>query len=130
MLGMTNIGYSLSRSFALYIVAAAGVILFSGCATAPNPPSTSGGTAGRLIVTRSFALRGIPVILVIDGARVATITYNRDYNAPIAAGTRTLRLEPAAGARSRPLRSKTLVVQPGQTYRLTATRVGQTLVLQ
>jgi hypothetical protein len=72
----------------------------------------------------------MPVILVIDGARVGTITYNRDYNAPIAAGARTLRLEPAAGARSVRSRSKQLVVQPGQIYRLTATRVGQELVLR
>lgn len=130
MSGMTNISYSLGRSFALWIVAVAGVILFSGCATAPNTPSTSGGTAGRLIVTRSFALRGVPVVLVIDGARVATITYNRDYNAPIAAGTRTVSLESAAGARSARSRPKQLVVQPGQIYRLTATRVGQQLVLK
>ena len=67
---------------------------------------------------------------MVDGARVATITYNRDYNAPIAAGTRTLRIEPPAGARSARSRSKELVVQPGQVYRLTATRVGQELVLQ
>ena len=85
---------------------------------------------GQLIVTRSFNLAGFPVALLIDGRRVATLTFNRDYSAPIAPGPHTLNVQqiPYRGrTQGQPLR---ILVQNGQTYRFTAIRVGPTVVLQ
>jgi hypothetical protein len=54
----------------------------------PKPASETQG--GHLIIQRSFELGGLPIVVLIDGRRVATIAYNRDYSAPIAPGPHTV----------------------------------------
>ena len=127
---MKNIAYSMSRSLSLSLILATGVILFGGCASAPNSAPPAGAAAGRLVITRSFALRGVPIAIVINGTRVATLTYNRTYEGPISAGSHTLNLERASGSGSGGSAAVHLVVQAGETYRFTATREGQNLVLE
>jgi hypothetical protein len=120
---------TLIRRASLILLAAAAFAVITGCATAPAPsPMVAKG--GQLIVTRSFNLAGFPVALLIDGHRAATLTFNRDYSAPIAPGPHTLNVQqiPYRGrTQGQPLH---IVVQNGQTYRFTAIRVGPTVVLQ
>ncbi len=100
----------------------------AGCATAPAPVASA--DSGRLVITRSFALAGLPVALVIDGVRVATIDFNSSYNGPIAPGPHTINvIQIPTSERSRS-DAIHLVVQRGQTYNFMATKVGPRVVLR
>jgi hypothetical protein len=104
--------------------------LMPGCATQPTVGPTTAGNNGRLVITRSFALAGLPVALMIDGRRVATLEFNRNYNAPITPGPHTIgvqQIPESERSRSAPVH---LVVQPGQIYRFTAIRIGPEVTLQ
>jgi hypothetical protein len=77
-----------------------------------------------------FALAGLPVALVIDGVRVATIGFHSSYDGLIAPGPHTInvvQIPHSARTHSDPIR---LVVQPGQTYNLTAAKSGPRVVLR
>ena len=100
------------------------------CASDPSHVSPSGKATGELVIGRSFALAGLPVALVIDGQRSSTIPFNRKHHMAVAAGWHTL------SVRQIPMSTRTgsvnmrLLVEAGKTYKLTATKVGQELVLQ
>ena len=88
------------------------------------------GDVGRLVIKRSFTLGGVALLLKIDGQQVTSITYNRGYDAPIAAGPHTIglvQLPDTVTSRAEPIR---LVVRKGKTYQLNATRVGHQVTLQ
>lgn len=123
-----NINTLIHRA-SLILLAGAAFAVITGCATAPAP-SPMAAQGGQLMITRSFNLAGFPLALLIDGHRVDTLTFNRDYSAPIAPGPHTLSVQqiPYRGrTQGHPLH---IVVQNGQTYHFTAIRVGPTVVLQ
>jgi hypothetical protein len=101
-----------------------------GCATGPAMQPMTAANSGRLVITRSFDLAGLPVALIMDGKRIATLEFNRRYDAPIAPGPHTIgvqQIPESERTRSAPIQ---LVVQPGQTYRFTAMRAGPEVTLR
>jgi hypothetical protein len=107
---------------------ASALVLAAGCATAPNPVAAA--DSGRLVITRSFALAGLPVALVVDGVRVATIDFHSSYDRPIAPGPHTINVLQIPSSERSLSEVIHLVVRRGQTYRFTATRVGPRIVLR
>ena len=67
--------------------------------------------------------------LKIDGKEAAQITYNRRYDAPLAAGSHTLTVYPVVSRGAKPTEIR-VNVEPGRTYTFTAARQDIQLVLQ
>ena len=68
--------------------------------------------------------------LKIDGKEAAQLTYNRSYDAPLAAGPHTLTVYPVVsleGAKPTEIRVN---VEPGKTYKFTAARKDIQLILK
>ena len=123
---MNMLTWALARKSSILIALVAVAFMIPANASA----STAGSAAGELVITRSFALAGLPVDLMIDGKRAATILFNRNYRAPIAAGWHTLKvLQVPVTQRSRSGEFH-LQVEQGKTYRFTATRVGPEVLLR
>ena len=122
---------SSARSFfcAVLLALVAAVSFTLGASAATSAPMVRVAN-GELVITRSFSLAGLPVEIVIDGKRVTTLSFNRNYHAPIAAGWhRVLVRQVPETQRSRSPELR-LLVQGGKTYELTATRIGPQVVLQ
>lgn len=117
-----------SRARAVLISTLLAAIFVAGCAKTPAPVASV--DSGRLMITRSFALAGLPVALMVDGVRVATIEFHSSYNGLIAPGPYSInvvQIPDSAHTRSDPVR---FVVQPGQAYSFTATKSGPRVVLR
>ncbi|HEX4667620.1 MAG TPA: hypothetical protein VH207_13570 [Chthoniobacterales bacterium] len=96
---------------------------------APSPAQTN-QPAGRLVIVRSARLGPTVVALNIDGVETAKITYNRRYDAPLAAGEHVLTVYPMPSLEgARPTETK-VNVQPGKTYTFTAARDDIQIVLK
>ena len=86
--------------------------------------------AGRLIIVRAVNLSSTIVGLKIDGVQMAPIVYNRQYDAPIAAGSHVLTVYPVVSREGARPTERRLNVEPGKTYTLTAKRADIEIVLQ
>lgn len=134
---MNKINPHLQHSGLLLIVTCLAIGLFFGYPVdasaagkeSPAPVQNELG-AGRLVIVRSATLGPTIVGLKIDGKEVAQISYNRSYNAPLAAGSHILTVYPVVsleGAKPTEIRVN---VEPGRTYKFTAARQDIQLVLQ
>ena len=85
---------------------------------------------GRLVIVRSATLGPTVVGLRVDGAKVAEITYNRRYDAPIAAGSHVITTYPVHSMSNARPREIKISVESGRTYTFTATRQDVDLVLK
>ena len=134
---MNKINPHLQRSSLMLIVTCLAIGLFLGypvnasAAGKESPaPVQNELAAGRLVIMRSATLGPTIVGLKIDGKEVAQISYNRSYNAPLAAGSHILTVYPVVsleGAKPTEIRVN---VEPGKTYKFTAARQDIQLVLQ
>jgi hypothetical protein len=118
-----------SRSVLVAVLVAASLAVIVGCATETAPKPVASADAGRLVITRNFSLGGLPAVLWDNGVKVATIDYNRTYDAPIAAGRHVLTLTRIPPALSDISPETHLVVEKGQTYRFVAALKGQRVML-
>ena len=76
---------------------------------------------GRLIILRGPNIGPQIVGLDIDGVQAALISYNRRYDAPLAAGPHILTVFPLIGRWTVRTEGKKVNVEPGKTYTFTAT---------
>ena len=86
--------------------------------------------AGRLVVVRGATLGPTIVGLRVDGAKVAEISYNRRYDAPLAAGSHVITVY---AVNSQDMGKPTDIrvnVESGKTYTFTAVRQDVNLVLR
>lgn len=118
-----------SHSVLVAVLVAASLAVIVGCATETAPKPVASADAGRLVITRNFSLGGLPAVLWDNGVKVATIDYNRTYDAPIAAGPHVLTLTRIPPALSDISPETRLVVEKGQTYRFVAALNGQRVML-
>ena len=87
----------------------------------PAPePAERAQAPGRLIIVRSPNIGPQIVGLEIDGVQTARISYNRRYDAPLAAGPHVLTVFPVIGGGTSSMTERRLTVEPGKTYVLTA----------
>jgi hypothetical protein len=117
-----------SRSRAVLISTLLAAIFVAGCATTPAPVASA--SSGRLMITRSFALAGLPVALMVDRVRVATIEFHSSYNGLMAPGPHTINVVQIPDSACRCADPIRFVVQPRQTYKFTATKSGPRVVLR
>ena len=75
---------------------------------------------GRLIIVRAPNIGPQIVGLEIDGVQTALISYNRRYDAPLAAGPHVLTVFPLIGRWTVSTMGKRVSVEPDKTYRFTA----------
>ena len=102
----------------------------SGAEKKAPTPAEGNQPAGRLVIVRSASLGPTVVALKIDGVETAKITYNRRYDAPLAAGQHVLTVYPLPSREgARPTETK-VNVQPGKTYTFTAARDDIQIVLK
>jgi hypothetical protein len=120
---------SLNRSIPILLLATA-LAFVAGCAVGPAQTSGLPSESGHLVVSRSFALAGLPVSLEIDGKRAATIDFNRRFETALSPGPHTLsvvQIPALERTRSAPIQ---VVVRRGQTYAFVVTRLGPAIVLR
>jgi hypothetical protein len=87
----------------------------------PSPePAETAQAPGRLIIVRSPNIGPQIVGLEIDGVQTARISYNRRYDAPLAAGAHVLTIYPVIGGGTSSMQERRLTVEPGKTYLFTA----------
>ena len=86
--------------------------------------------AGRLIIVRSFKLGSVVVGVSIDGKEVAKINFGNSYDAPIAAGPHLITVVPLGNREHAQPGQTRLTVQPGQTYKFTATQSDVSIILK
>jgi hypothetical protein len=126
----------LQRSSLMLIVTCLAIGLFVGqpvCTSAAgkgSPAAQNAQAAGRLVVVRSATLGRTIVGLKIDGKEAAKLSYNRSYDAPLAAGPHTLTVYPVVSRGGAKPTERRVNVEPGKTYRFTAARKDIQLVLQ
>ena len=94
---------------------------------AAAPPSHG---MGRLIIKRSAILGPTIVAVEIDGVKQANITYNRNYDAPIAAGPHVLRVYPTVSYEHPKPWDVHFTVEPGKTYTFLAKRKDVRVILE
>jgi hypothetical protein len=126
-----------NRSSSLLIVA--GLVL-GGLLSSPAPGLAAGKTspnparetrpAGRLVIMRSASLGPTVVGLRIDGVETAKITFNRRYDAPLAAGQHVLTVYPLVSREGARPTDTRVNVESGKTYTFTAARQDIQIVLQ
>lgn len=93
-------------------------------AAAPSSHAQPVNGAGTLIIRRIPNLgNNVTVVVVVDGASVANISYGRMYQGSLSAGRHVLSIR-ALAPRRRDLPETTLDVQSGQTYNFTAVGDG------
>ncbi|MEO8440418.1 MAG: hypothetical protein ABI540_09375 [Spartobacteria bacterium] len=96
----------------------------------PSPaPAKADAAPGRLIIVRAANLGPQIVNLKIDGVQKAQISYNRRYDAPLAAGAHVLTVSPVIGRTASPTVTR-VIVAPGKTYTFTAAWQDTEIVLQ
>ncbi len=86
--------------------------------------------AGRLVVVRAPTLGATIVGLKVDGVEVGQISYNRRYDAPLAAGTHVLSVFPVNSLEDAKPSERQVTVESGRTYTFTAKRQDIQLVLK
>lgn len=84
-------------------------------------PAKTTQALGRLIILRGPNIGPQIVGLDIDGVQAALISYNRRYDAPLAAGPHVLTVFPLIGRWTVRTEGKKVNVEPGKTYTFTAT---------
>src|SRR4030095_1794814 len=82
-------------------------------------PAQNAQAAGRLVVVRS-ALGPTIVVLKIDGKEAAKLSYNRRYDAPLAAGPHTLTVYPVVSLEGAKPTETRVNVEPGKSCTFTA----------
>lgn len=111
------------------VLAAAGVAVawfalmhgaISASAKPASEPVETAQAPGRLIIVRSPNVGPQIVGLEIDGVQTARISYNRRYDAPLAAGPHVLTVFPVIGGGTSSMKERRLTVEPGKTYVFTA----------
>ena len=85
---------------------------------------------GRLVVVGSASLGPTVVGLRVDGAKVGEISFNRRYDAPIAAGSHVITVYPVHSLQNARPRDRQISVESGRTYTFTAARQDVDLVLK
>ena len=109
----------------LFIVALA-YFTFSGCETTSTGPSAS---MAHLTVKRGPKFGSKQVLAVmVDGARVASVTEGQAYNGTLSPGQHVISVSPSGPHRGT-LPKKTITAEAGHTYSFTATWQGKHLVL-
>lgn len=93
-------------------------------------PAQSAQAPGRLVIVRSANLGPTIVVLKIDGKEAGKISYNRRYDAPLAAGPHTLTVYPVVSLEGAQPTERQINVEPGKTYNFTAARQDIQLVLK
>lgn len=111
------------------------LILIAGCFAIAwfvlTPAKTSAaGQPGRLVILRAANIGPQVVGLKIDGVQTAQIYYNRNYDAPLAAGPHVLTVFPVVGRGTARPTSRSVTVEPGRTYTFTASWQDTQIVLQ
>jgi hypothetical protein len=84
-------------------------------------PAKTTQAPGRLIILRAPNIGPQIVGLEIDGVQTALISYNRRYDASLAAGPHVLTVFPLIGRWTVSTKDRRLIVEPGKTYTFTAT---------
>ena len=109
----------------LFIIALA-YFTFSGCETTSTGPS---GSTAHLTVQRGpkFGSKSVLTVMV-DGARVASLTEGQAYNGNLSPGQHVISVSPSGPYRGT-LPKKTITAEAGKSYSLTATWQGKHLVL-
>ena len=109
----------------LFIIALA-YFAFSGCQTTNTGPS---GSMAHLTVQRGPKFgAGSVLAVMVDGARVASLTEGQAYNGALSPGQHVISVSVSGPTRFAPP-TKTIMAAAGQTYSLTATWHGKHLVL-
>jgi len=85
---------------------------------------------GRLVIRRAPNLGPTVVGLMIDGVQTDKITYNRSYNAPIAAGSHVLTVYPVVSLEGAKPTETHVNIEAGKTYTFTAARKDIQIVLK
>ena len=134
---MNKISPHLDHSSLLLIVTCFAIGLFLGhpvnaSAAGKGSPSPAQNelAPGRLVIRRSATLGPTIVGLKIDGKEAAQLSYNRSYNAPLAAGSHILTVYPVVSLESAKPTEIRVNVEPGKTYKFTVARKDIELVLQ
>ena len=134
---MNKISLHLQRSSLLLVVTCLAIGLFLGHpvnALAAGNPSTAPAqnplAAGRLVIVRAVNLGPTIVGLKIDGKEAAQITYNRSYNASLAAGSHVLTVYPVVSLKGAKPTERRVDVESGKTYKFTVVRKDIELILQ
>ena len=109
------------------LLAALTCFTFAGCETTSTGPS---GKTANLTVQRGskFGTKSVLAVMV-DGARVASLTEGQAYNGSLSPGQHTISVS-VSGPSSFASPTKTITAEAGKTYTFTATRVGKQLQLQ
>jgi hypothetical protein len=102
----------------------------SAAAKASFAPAKTTQAPGRLIILRAPNIGPQIVGLDIDGVQTALITYNRRYDASLAAGPHVLTVFPLIGRWTVDTKARRLMVEPGKTYTFTATWKHVGILLQ
>jgi len=119
---MKKYNYPICR---LLIVALA-YFTFSGCQTTNTGSS---GSIAHLTVQRGPKFGSKQVLAVIvDGARVASVTEGQAYNGTLSPGQHVISVSPSGPYRGT-FPKKTIMAEAGQSYSFTATWQGHHLVL-
>ena len=84
-------------------------------------PAKTTQAPGRLIILRAPNIGPQIVGLEIDGVQTALISYNRRYDASLAAGPHVLTVFPVIGRWTVSTKGRRLIVEAGKTYTFTAT---------
>ena len=124
VLRMKDMRFVFARSVLVAAVVATSLATIVGCATQSAPTPVASTDAGHLAIKRNFSLGALPIVLWDNGVKVATIDYNRTYDAPIAVGTHVLKLTRIPPEISDVSVETRLVVQKGQTYKFVADMNG------
>lgn len=109
------------------LLAALTCFTFVGCETTSTGPS---GKTAHLTVQRGsrFGTKSVLAVMV-DGARVASLTEGQAYNGALSPGKHVISVSVSGPSRfASP--TKTVMAEAGQTYTFTATREGKQLQLQ
>ncbi len=107
-----------------------GCALATGTLSAAEKAPQNDKGMGRLIIKRAPNLGPTIVGLKIDGVQTDKITYNRSYNAPIAAGAHVLTVYPVVSLEGARPTDTHVNVEPGKTYTFTAARKDIQVVLR
>ena len=92
----------------------------SAASKASLTPAKTTQAPGRLIILRAPNIGPQIVGLEIDGVQTALISYNRRYDAPLAAGPHVLTVFPLIGRWTVDTKDRRLIVEAGKTYTFTA----------
>jgi hypothetical protein len=108
------------------LIVALAYFTFSGCETTNTGPSSS---MAHLTVQRGpkFGAKQVLAVMV-DGARVASVTEGQAYNGALSPGQHVISVSPSGSYRGT-LPKKTIMAEAGHSYSFTATWQGTHLIL-